>query len=372
MPCHRENASTSSSTDWRRRCERKSKSSPKACHLRKFVRSFTVSRTPPQSPRRIPPRQQRRAPRNGTSNGINAFNYSGCGHGGGGGCGRGRGGSGQQRGWPQQQQQFQGNPGMYLIQQQQLLPPPSMLLPPQMTGGGGGGQCPPPTMPWGPPLGQQQQPPPAQSPAGQQPSPCGQPGTFVVDPNFNQFGGDVRRLQLVAFSAVGTGHSPGGSASTHFHPFALLRDERRRHHLYGQINTINALGPAADRTRPTLLVQLGRTTIEALVDTGASATVINTKTFAQVADKDKVRLDTHADQLGLTGATKHPLEITGVYKIRMNIPEISAVSSVVIVVRNISWPLILGMDLLQIYGANVDARNMHVTWAPAGPTKEEK
>ena len=97
--------------------------------------------------------------------------------------------------------------------------------------------------------------------------------------------------------------------------------------------------------------------MEALVDTGGSATVINAKTFAQVADKDKVRLDTHADQLGLTAAAKHPLEIMGVYKIRMNIPEISTVSSVVIVVRNISWPLILGMGLLQIYGANIDAQN---------------
>ncbi len=50
----------------------------------------------------------------------------------------------------------------------------------------------------------------------------------------------------------------------------------------------------------------------------------------------------------------------------MNIPELGNVSPVVIVVRNISWPLILGMDLLQIYGASVDARSMHVTWAPAG------
>ncbi len=55
-----------------------------------------------------------------------------------------------------------------------------------------------------------------------------------------------------------------------------------------------------------------------------------------------------------------------VYKIRMNIPVLGAVSPVVIVVRNISWPFILGMDLLQIYGANVDARSMHVTWAPTG------
>ncbi len=100
--------------------------------------------------------------------------------------------------------------------------------------------------------------------------------------------GDVRRLQPVAFSAVGTWHSPGGSASTHHDPFALLRDERCCHHLYGQINTINAFGPAAARTRPTLLVQLGWTTIEALVDTSVSGTVINAKTFAQVADKDKV------------------------------------------------------------------------------------
>ncbi len=102
------------------------------------------------------------------------------------------------------------------------------------------------------------------------------------------------------------------------------------------------------------------------MDTGASATVINAKTFAQVPDKDKVRLDTHANQLGLTGAMKHPLEILGVYKVQMTIPVLGAVSPVVIVVRNISWPLILGMDLLQIYGVNIDAQSMHVTWTPAG------
>ena len=67
--------------------------------------------------------------------------------------------------------------------------------------------------------------------------------------------------------------------------------------------------------RPTLLVKLGRIHIEALVATGASATVINESTFSQVPDKDKVRLDTNRDQLGLTGATKHPLDIAGVYKI---------------------------------------------------------
>ena len=58
-PCHRENALTSSFADWRRRCERKSKSYPKASHLRKSVRSFTVSRTLPQSPQRTPPRRRR-------------------------------------------------------------------------------------------------------------------------------------------------------------------------------------------------------------------------------------------------------------------------------------------------------------------------
>ncbi len=53
-PCHRENASTSSSADWRRRCGRKSKSYPKASHSMKFARLFTTLRTPPQSPRRTP------------------------------------------------------------------------------------------------------------------------------------------------------------------------------------------------------------------------------------------------------------------------------------------------------------------------------
>ncbi len=114
------------------------------------------------------------------------------------------------------------------------------------------------------------------------------------------------------------------------------------------------------------MVKLGRIHIEALVDTGASATVINKITFAQVPDKDKIRLDTYGNQLGLTGATKHPLDIVGEFKIRMAVPELGTISPVVVIVGNISWPLVLGMNLIQIYGANVDARTMQVTWAPAG------
>ncbi len=85
-------------------------------------------------------------------------------------------------------------------------------------------------------------------------------------------------------------HSPGGRASTHHDPFALLCDERRHHRLNGQINTINTLGPAAARMRPTLLVQLGWIHIKALVDTGASATVTNEKTFAQGTASILIRL----------------------------------------------------------------------------------
>ncbi len=118
--------------------------------------------------------------------------------------------------------------------------------------------------------------------------------------------------------------------------------------------------------KPTLLVQLGRIHIEALVDTGASATVINKKTFSQVPDKDKVRLDIHGNQLGLTGATKHPLDIVGVFKIRMIVPDLGGILPVVIVVRNIYWPLILGMGLLQIYRAYVHAGTIQVAWALAG------
>ena len=76
--------------------------------------------------------------------------------------------------------------------------------------------------------------------------------------------------------------------------------------------------------------------------------------------------------MGLTGATKHPLDIVGVFKNRMIVPDLGAISPVVIVVRNISWPLILGMDLLQIYGANVDAHTMQVSWAPAGVDERAK
>ncbi len=59
MTCQRENALTSSSADWRRKCGRKSPSYPKASHSMKFAKLFTSSRTPPQSPRRTPHSRRR-------------------------------------------------------------------------------------------------------------------------------------------------------------------------------------------------------------------------------------------------------------------------------------------------------------------------
>ncbi len=121
--------------------------------------------------------------------------------------------------------------------------------------------------------------------------------------------------------------------------------------------------------QPGICGQLGTFVVDPSNDTGASATVINEKTFAQVPNKDKIRLDIHRNQLGFTGAMKHPFDIVRVFKIRMAISNLGTILPLIIVVRNISWPLILGMDFLQIHGANVDARTMQVTWAPAGADK---
>ncbi len=67
--------------------------------------------------------------------------------------------------------------------------------------------------------------------------------------------------------------------------------------------------------RSTLLVQLVRINIEALVDTGVKRHRHQREAFTQVAEKDKVRLDIHGDQLGLTGVMKTPLDIVGLFKI---------------------------------------------------------
>ncbi len=187
---------------------------------------------------------------------------SGRGGRGGGRCGNrgggGGGGAGQQRGWPQQQQPFRGNPEMYSIQDQQFLPPPSMLLPPDDRRRR---RTPVPSSHYA--MGS-----PSESAATtaigtvtSRTAARSLRSTRPIRPGPQQpVRGDVRRLQLVTFMAVGTGHSPGGSAYTHHDPFVLLCDERRHHRLYGQINTINTLGLAAARTKPTLLVKLGRFT----------------------------------------------------------------------------------------------------------------
>ena len=82
------------------------------------------------------------SPRQNQSSGLGG---RGGGRGGNRGGGSG-GGTGQQQTWQQQQQPFQGNPGMYSIQQQQVLPPPGMSYTQQVPGGGGGGQFPSPSL----------------------------------------------------------------------------------------------------------------------------------------------------------------------------------------------------------------------------------
>ncbi len=179
-------------------------------------------------------------------------------------------------------------------------------------------------------------------------------GHFRHGPQQQPVWGDVRRLRLVTFSALGKVHT-----AVALHTMTPLRCSVTRD---TTIVCTDGSIPSTHWDRQ----QLGRIHIEALVDTGAGATVTNGKAFAQVPEKDKVRLVINGNQLGLTGAMKHPLDIVGVFKIKMVVPDVCTISPVVIVVRNISLPLILGMDLLQIYGANVDARTMQVTWAPTG------
>ena len=88
-PCCRENTSTLSSADWRRKCKRKSRSCLKKTPLRKSVTFLSAQKFFHQAHENTP--QTTTPPSKCASGRVNAFSYSGRGRGGGG-RGGGRGG----------------------------------------------------------------------------------------------------------------------------------------------------------------------------------------------------------------------------------------------------------------------------------------
>ncbi len=145
-------------------------------------------------------------------------------------------------------------------------------------------------------------------------------------------------VQLVEF-CLGAVYHPDNSARIREPSHRALR------RLAGRINKVN--GEPTWRSRPTVRVRSGSTKFLALVDSGASHTVIRFYTFQKISDSNKEEIS--GTGIGLTTANDQPMATQGTFLMKLDVEGLGRITHPVIVVENLAWPLLLGYDALVIY-----------------------
>ena len=145
---------------------------------------------------------------------------------------------------------------------------------------------------------------------------------------------------------------------------ARLREPSHRalRRLAGQINKVN--GEPTWRSRPTVRVRSGSTEFLALVDSGASHTVMRFDTFQKISGSNKEEISSTG--IRLTTANDQPLATKGTFLVKLDVEGLGRITHPVIVVEKLAWPLLLGYDALAIYGAKIDAGRGTVSWECEG------
>ncbi len=162
----------------------------------------------------------------------------------------------------------------------------------------------------------------------------------------------VPTLQLDAF-CVGAVDHPNNSASLRLPSHCALRQ------LAGQINKVNG--------EPTVRVRSGKSEFLALVDSGASRTVMRRDTFEKISGSNKEEVGSTG--IDLTTANDQPLATAGTFLVKLDIEGLGRITHPVVVVEKLAWPLLLGYDVMAIYGAKLDAGRTVVTWDWEGARK---
>ena len=164
----------------------------------------------------------------------------------------------------------------------------------------------------------------------------------------------LRRLPTVQLDefCLGAVDSPDNSARLREPSHRALR------RLAGQINKVN--GEPTWRSRPTVRVRSGSTEFLALVDSGASPTVMRFDTFLKFSSSNKEEISSTG--IGLTMANDQPLATKGTFLVKLDVEGLGRITHPVIVVKKLAWPLLLGYDALAIYGAKIDAGQGMVSW----------
>ncbi len=158
-------------------------------------------------------------------------------------------------------------------------------------------------------------------------------------------------VQLVEFCLGAVDH-PDNSARLREPSHRALR------RLAGQINKVN--GEPTWRSQPTVRVRSGSTEFLALVDSGASHTVMRFDTFLKISSCNKEEIS--GTGIGLTTANDQPLATKGTFLVKLDVEGLGRITHLVIVVEKLAWPLLLGYDALAIYGAKIDAGRGTVSW----------
>ncbi len=140
----------------------------------------------------------------------------------------------------------------------------------------------------------------------------------------------LRRLptvQLVEFCLGAVDH-PDNSARLREPSHRALR------RLAGQINKVN--GEPTWRSRPTVRVRSGSTEFLALMDSGASQTVMRFDTFLKISGSNKEEIS--GTGIGLTTANDQPLATKGTFLVKLDVEGLGRITHPVFVVEKLAWP----------------------------------
>ncbi len=114
------------------------------------------------------------------------------------------------------------------------------------------------------------------------------------------------------------------------------------------------------RSRPTVRVRSGSTEFLAVLDSGASHTVMRFDTFEKISSSSKEEIS--GTGISLTTASNHSLATKGTFLVKFDIEGLGRVTHPVIVVEQLTWPLLLRYDVKAIYGAKVYSGRSTVSW----------
>ena len=84
-------------------------------------------------------------------------------------------------------------------------------------------------------------------------------------------------------------------------------------------------------------------------------------TFDKISGSSKEKIGS-TGIISLTTANDQPLATTGTFLVKLDIEGLGRVTHPVIVVEKLAWPLLLGYDMMAIYGAKLDVGRTVVTW----------